>query len=214
MKTLFTLASLALVVLVTTVTTSCVATNKTSRALVEPIYTYCVSPCDCGGSSTTGTGTYPVFQIPLDGLNNQFCDFELKASTNNFYHATEDGRLVYWYDSMGTSMSEFNTSIVADKAANVFVCASANDPRSYLQVDNSIALGIQIGVTRYQDIVLISPSHDVPGADVWMKETNEKLIWSFRRRTLQDGEQESGSNRSLWHPIVPMYWKTTQFNPL
>lgn len=174
----------------------------------EHTYTYCIEPC--GG---TAAGTYPVFQIPLDGLRG-FCDFELKASTNNF--STEVGH-VYWFDSLGTNFSHWPESPIIDKQANVFFCKPDNtDSRKYVKWSLSASLAEQIGVanTNYQHTVLISPSHDVPGADVWMKENNDNLTWVYRRRTMIDGEKNPLTTNSIWHPIVPMYWRSnSQFNP-
>lgn len=189
----------------------------------EYTYTYCVEPCDCGGN--VSFGTYPVFQIPLDGLRG-FCDFELKASTNNF--STEVGH-VYWFDSLGTNFQQWAELLISDKQANVFFCnPDIGDPRNYIKWSLSASLGEQIGVanTNYQHTVLISPSHAVPGADVWMKENNDNLIWVYRRRTIIGGEQHPLNplnplnpltNKSIWHPIVPMYWRSNsqlQFNPI
>lgn len=178
----------------------------------EYTYTYCVEPCNCGGG--VSFGTYPVFQIPLDGLRG-FCDFELKASTNNF--STEVGH-VYWFDSLGTTFPHWVDSLISDKQANVFFCNPDNtDSRKYVKWLLSASLCEQIGTanTNYQHTVLISPSHAVSGADVWMKENNDRLTWVYRRRTTIGGEQNPLTNKSIWHPIVPMYWRSnSQFNPI
>lgn len=194
--------------------------KRGTRAYVQPIHYYLWDI----PTNQYVMGTYPIFEIPLDGQHG-YCDFELKASTNNFMRVSASNELdniVYWYDSLGNTFPEFTQLAykISDLHANVFFCNTGShdamgDSRSYVQVSYNSALGSQIDVTatNYQHTVLISPSHTVPGASEWMLPTNEKLIWVYRRRSVNAGER-TASGRSIWHPIYPVEWKQKQFNPL
>lgn len=180
------------------------------REFVEPIHTYLYE----GQSeiATNAVRTYPVFNIPLDGIYG-FCDFELKATTNNF------SSLQYWFDSLGNEFAWWTNNIAADFNASVYYCNpdTTNDTRRWIRVVTSNSLSSQIGLNtnlNYQNTIVIMPSHSLNGGDtcVWMNELNDNLIWVYRRRTLSGSEKNALSN-DIWHPITPAQWRLRQLTP-
>lgn len=188
------------------------------RAFVEPIRTYLWQTDGVATNLTVygltvipamsgrAVGTYPIFNIPL----NEFVDFELKASTNNYAHWTD---IVYWFDSLGTTFEEWPAEPVADVNASVYFCNpdySGVDSRAWIKLNLAEPLSAQLKLENgnYQNTVICMPSHLLAGGDTceWMTEDNDTLIWMYRRRTLVTGER-------AWHPIVPAQWRTTQITP-
>jgi hypothetical protein len=158
---------------------------------------------------------YPVFNIPLAGWS----EIEVKASTNNFNPASGGiTNMAYWYESIGTNAyAGYGFGGHADVRAQLFYCnpdAAANGGRTWILATNALTLTEQIGGNgNYQDTVVFVPSLTVRdgSTNTWMCPGNDNLVWVYRRRNAVHDET-NGAGRAVFHPVVPVQWRSTPLN--
>ena len=147
-----------------------------------------------------------------DAADGVYCGFELKASTNNFTHATnEDVRLQFYAQSEIADTGEGATpgnSLGIDRMM-LFTGTSAGteDVRAWTRIPNTV----EWSGKPMRMAVLVDASclvrHPEDGGD-WLSEGNEELVWCYlRNRALSPPYEREGSTaHSLWRPIQPARW--------
>ena len=178
-----------------------------------------------GGSDGSSTNMmHPVFIIPMRDGTQQWTEFELKASTNN-YASGDMNSIAYWLESIGDQyndgVNQWNQWPRADLNAKIFYVNPLHAPdfRSWKTWDRSSTLTEQLlasgvgGDSTFENVVVI-PSFTVQdgSTNVWMYRENPSLIWSYRRRTSSAGEVNN-EGQAAWHPIVPVDWRNTVTTP-
>ena len=155
---------------------------------------------------------YPVFLIPLSGWS----EVELKASTNNF-DPNSTNSAVFWYESLGNVFTTWTNYIHAGLDTQLYYCNPDNtnyNSRSWILKGNEITLTESISTNNnYQDTVIAVPGRTVKdgSTNYWMYPNNDNLVWVYRRRTASYGETNN-LGHTIWHPIVPNYWRKNKFN--
>ena len=157
---------------------------------------------------TAVDGTYPVIKLKL---GEQWTDFEIKASTNNF---TTDGvpgdDMVYYYISTGANSHSDDT--------NVFIYFTDDyqvDVRQWIKATNNTPIYDQLvnpgaSVLNY---VYVYPSHDcMKDWSVWMSKTNKNLVWSWVRIGPVDFETNAVGTQ-IWSPVRPDSWEVERTIP-
>lgn len=164
-----------------------------------------------------------MFIIPVNySTDGNFTDFELKATTMNFSHDTNEyERLIFYSQSefadVGVSLDESqdNPNKSLDKMY-LFVCTShymtgglySGDTRGYYYIKNT-------GSDWLYDLTMVVVLIDVdclkrhPYGN-WLSNKNDELIWSYTRYIQNTSEtkyeKEKGTQSVLWRPIVPVKW--------
>ena len=139
--------------------------------------------------------TFPVVVLEL---GEQWTDFELKASTDNFQ------TLRYF-----TKSSEMH----AEGDPDVWVYFTddyASDPREWRKALVGVSIGAQLADPVNSEVryVVVLPSHTTPGDwTEWMYETNPELVWSYVRYDGLDLERNQTGTKSKWNLVVPVDWR-------
>lgn len=152
--------------------------------------------------------TIAMFIIPVntDGSGSRYVGFELKASTNNFSHATGENARLQFYAQSEVADKDASFGNIWDKM-KMYVgtgYGSSWDVRAYTKIPNTIYWDYELRNV----VVLVDASCIVkhPDGD-WLREDNEDLMWCYLRNTNGDGgEKEGETTRNLWHPIAPVRW--------
>jgi hypothetical protein len=147
-----------------------------------------------------------MFIIPVNSerpTSSGFTGFELKASTNNFSHATgisEETRLQFYAQS---ELADVGADYGWDKM-KMYVCTGYDswDVRAYTKIENTVDWGHELRNV----VVLVDKTCIVKNQGDWLREDNEDLMWCYLRNMNNDVEQEDGSTKTLWHPIAPVRW--------
>lgn len=174
----------------------------------EHTYTYCIEPCACGVGVTNlaelmnTTYKYPVLKLDLGG---NWCDFEIKASTNNFES------MVYYYVS-----SQTNSYGADDPDPFTFYLDDYNnDVRVWFNATPHVPILSQlIDSTSEVEHVYFMPSRTCGiDADTWMWQNNTNLIWSWVRFDGIDFEMNATETKQHWNPIRPERWEINRTKP-
>ena len=149
-----------------------------------------------------------------DAADGVYCGFELKASTNNFTHATatnEDVRLQFYAQSeiadTGEGATPGNALGIDRMMLFTGTSVGTEDVRSWTRIPNTV----EWSGKPMRMAVLVDASclvrHPEDGGD-WLSEDNEELVWCYLRdRALSPPyEREGSTNKSLWRPIQPARW--------
>ena len=157
---------------------------------------------------SAASGSFPMFVL---GLGDNWTDFELKATTNNF---TGGSALVYFY------MSSLSNSLCDDPDPYVyFTDSGAADKRVWKkQTAHASILSQLTDGDAVANQVIVFPSLQVVtgvatnSSAAWLTATNPHLIWSYVRYDGVDYERDP-AGRSIWTPVAPVAWKTQRTTP-
>ncbi len=147
---------------------------------------------------------YALFILPLgrgSAYDQQFCDFELKASQTNFGTAGTDS-LVYFYNSAlgGSGISHENWVF---QYPDVYFTDSKNSGgnRIWRKQEHDLSIMEQRAATDsvIAGIVVVVPVDD------YVRPDNTKLVWSYQRVSPTGIE-------GYWQPVLPM-WVYEKPNP-
>jgi hypothetical protein len=172
-----------------------------SRSTVSNIASTAVADALSTQQVTAVEGTFPVFHLDL---GNNWTDFELKASTNNF------SNLVYWAMSSATNCVADDTNIWT-----YFTDDYSPDPRQWLRSPPATPILSQLtNVNSVVSAVVVCPSHDcqIPWQS-WMSATNDRLVWSFARYDGIGFETNRTGTKTRWNATLPVEWRRTRINP-
>lgn len=143
------------------------------------------------------TPRFAVFVLPLgrgNSYDQQFCDFELKASQTNFGTAGTDS-LVYFYNSAlgGSGISHENWVF---QYPDVYFTDSKNPGgnRVWRKQEHDISIMEQRASVNsvIAGIVVVVPVDD------YVRPDNTKLVWSYQRVSPTGIE-------GYWQPVLPMW---------
>ena len=145
-----------------------------------------------------------MFIVPVNHeKNGSFTGFELKASTNNFSHASgsENTRLQFYAQSEVANTGENGWDKMKMYIGTSHL--SSYDVRAYTKLPNTLEWSYDLNSV----VVLVDASCLVkhPDGD-WLREDNEDLMWCYLRNTSGGVEYEYGTDRTLWRPIAPVRW--------
>ena len=145
--------------------------------------------------------TFPVLVLELGGA---WTDFELKASVDNFES------LVYFVKS---------SELILEGDPDVWIYFSDDhyaDPRVWRKAEVGTPIGEQLADPVNSEVryVMVSPSHSTPvDWSTWMKEKNEKLVWSYVRYDGLSLEMNVTETTSKWNLVVPVQWRENRVAP-
>jgi len=152
---------------------------------------------------------YPVFIIPL---GDQWTDFELKGSTNNFTGVGGADLVYYYISSMTNGLNDDRWAIY------YFTDSGASDAREWIQGTCNVSIASQLVDTNsiVGQVIFYPSTNTLTGVTtnnsmVWQYEANTNLIWSYTRFDGVDFERDV-ANRVIWRPIIPVQWATVRKN--
>jgi len=148
---------------------------------------------------------YAMFVIPLNRTEDEnFANFEIKASTNNFATAVETNRWVFW----STGAFADNTSVQSVLRNDGMLLYHENgtnaDVRSYVYVKNLTQLPYRISSC----VVVVDPARCITHlpAKGWLKNSNDELVWTYTRIHANGSPEKDDYGNNLWNPVVPARW--------
>ncbi len=151
---------------------------------------------------------YAMLVIPLNRTDSEdFVNFELKASTNNFIASVSTNEWDKWtFWSIGSTAD--NTAVQRILRNDGMLLYHENgvgtDIRSYTYATNTIL--VEGRVSSW--VVIVDPSRcftHLPAKD-WLKSSNDELIWTYVRVYRSGDYEKDDQGRYLWNPIVPAKW--------
>jgi len=152
---------------------------------------------------------YPMFVIDLNPDETRLWHhFELKASTNNFTHATASNMLFFTASTCnGTPGREFALGYEYDWC-RLYVLSrrtagGSGDPRSWTRIRNTGDFGnyAPLAVAVIVDPAMLRRGQ---GAE-WLRADNDDIVWSYNRIGLEDHETDLAGD-SCWRPAAPVRW--------
>lgn len=158
-----------------------------------------------GNITTTEGGQFAVFWIPLHP-GDQWTDFELKASTDNFL--SDNPNMVYYYHSPDPTKSVIPQQIWTTRPDVYFTDSGKTG------TPNRRAWRKQ-NATQSVFAMLSDANAEVGGFIVIVRDNlsahRTTMVWSY---ALMDGSafDNDASGRDVWRPIVPIRW-TNDLNP-
>lgn len=163
-----------------------------------------------------------MFIVPVNyTTNGPWTGFELKASTNNFWHgvAEEIPESVYMQYFMDSDVADtgglFNEDCRRDRA-KLYICNENREDqglefRSYTRIPNT--LFVTNGISRHiEEVVVLIDSCDLERYPEkweedakWLTWHNNNLMWIYGRKGRAFWEEAHGS-KPMWRPIAPVRW--------
>lgn len=152
---------------------------------------------------------YALFVIPV---SEEFPDFELKASTNNYAKAegeTEPSCPFY-------ASSTFNgSSAWKGDQFRLYACYSKlnadGDARRWRRILNTVDRGMATnGLPATAFAVIVDPALLGRGqGDGWLSDANDELVWNVLRISASHPETEDADDEQspwMWRPLTPARW--------
>lgn len=148
---------------------------------------------------------YAMLVIPLNRTEDEnFANFEIKASTNNFATAVETNRWVFW--SIGAFADNMSVqSILRNDGMLLYHENGTNaDIRSYVYIKNLTQLPYRISSC----VVVVDPARCITHlpAKGWLKNSNDELVWTYTRIHANGSPEKDDYGNNLWNPVVPAKW--------
>ena len=165
-------------------------------------------PSAAGRIVTEQSYQFPVFRFDL---GEDWTDFEIKASTNNFDAAFSAGgsNMVYYYRSWTAEQPAY----CPDTEARAYYTDDySGDPRVWIPKapDSSIAAQLA-SPSSVVCAVYFFPSRDCECS--WMRRDNTNLVWSWMRVTDGEYEKRLDGAKTRWRPIRPDSWESGLTTP-
>ena len=151
---------------------------------------------------TADEGTYPVLRLEL---GENWTDFEVKASTDNF------SSLIYHIISTTNSPPSIgDTNVLV-----YFTDDCTSDPRQWRASGIATPIYSQLASTgSVVNYVLVYPSHECGrNWQDWMSRTNARLVWSFARLDAIGSERNVAGTKMRWNAVVPVEWRKERVAP-
>lgn len=148
---------------------------------------------------------YAMLVIPLNRTEDEnFANFEIKASTNNFTATVETNKWVFW--STGAFADNMSVqSILRNDGMLLYHENGTNvDIRSYVYIKNLTQLPYRISSC----IVVVDPARCITHlpAKGWLKNSNDELVWTYTRIHANGSPEKDDYGNNLWNPVVPARW--------
>ena len=146
--------------------------------------------------------TFPVLRLEL---GDNWTDFEVKASTDNF------ASLIYHIVSTTNSPPSIGDTNVLVFFTDDFSGA----PRAWRSSGVARAIYSQLSSTgSVVNSVVVCPSHECGrNWQDWMSKTNSMLKWSYCRLDMVGSERNAAGTKMRWNAIVPVEWRKTRYAP-
>ena len=155
---------------------------------------------------------YPLFVIDLNpGEGRVWQHIELKATTNNFKHATTPNMVFFTNSTCNQDdPSNYNLPFTYDWCRLYIMSkrtdGGAGDVRRWTRIKNTGELN---GYAPLALLVIVDPHAEwfkrTSGFAEWLREDNAELTWSYTRIGTVDPEQDQDGNQ-CWRPIMPVRW--------
>ena len=161
-----------------------------------------------------------MFVIPVNyTTNGPWTSFELKASTNNFYHGhtneiPEEVYMQYFMDSDVADVGGLGSDQTFRDRAKLYVVNEGKadiglEKRSYTRIANTAVL---YGIRHVEEVVVLVDAHDLirhpeewKCENPWLTSLNEHLTWIYGRKGVSQLEEARGS-KPMWRPVAPVCW--------
>jgi len=161
---------------------------------------------------------YPLFIIDLNpGETRNWCHIELKATTNNFTHATASNMIFFTSSTCNQAdPSDFGLTFDYDWCRLYIMSkrthGGSGDVRAWTRIKNTGSLINLEDGTTYAPLtllVIVDPAAEnfkrIPGFAKWLREDNDELTWSYVRIGREEAETDQ-DGKQCWRPAMPVRW--------
>jgi len=153
---------------------------------------------ESGSITTTEGGQFAVFWIPLS-RGDQWTDFELKASTDDFL---ADNNMVYFYHSPDPAKAVITSQVWTNRPDVYFTdSGKTGTPNRRAWVKQSSSQSIFA--------MLADANSEVGGFLLIVRDDlsphRTGMVWSYNLMDSASADNDA-AGRSVWRPIVPIRW--------
>ena len=147
---------------------------------------------------------FPTLVLELD---DQWTDFELQASVDNF--ASHTG-WVYYARSWAPTVCPDDTNVWI-----YFTDDYSSDPRKWHKAVYGTSIAAQLSNPTNSRVrsVAVYPSHECNNNwEAWMFPTNRALVWSYLKYD-GIGPETNAVGSNVWNVVVPICWNAERTAP-
>ena len=155
-------------------------------------------------SNTNALDAEKTFPVLVLKLGDQWTDFEIKASTDNFES------LVYFLKS---------SELTPDGDQDVWIYFTddyAANSKKWQKALPGVPIGDQLAdpVNSKVEYVVVCPSHEtLADWSTWMYESNSTLVWSYVRYDGVDLERNAAGTKWRFNALMPVTWRHERIAP-